>query len=275
MQLPPQDQALIDFYKEVHHTTLGSMPGVMTNLGKSSYRILADCLTGDIAQLKVMDLACGDGELIPDLLEKGVRPQHLTVVDASVDQVDRVVQRFQQPFATAVALAQDLPVADQSQDAVLCHMALMLMRPLDGVFRELTRILKPGGMLAAVVGRVGKPEGIDLKIGHLLGPFFEAQRPDWLKQGFGDPRVLDAQGLESFLKDFPAFTPPKQTPFKWLMQMDVEAYLAFLRRNYVWFLLKDEDKPEIEQQVRRMWHDLGGGVQPVSIPVRLIQIQKH
>lgn len=275
MSFVPQDQALLDFYRDVHHHTLGSMPGVLTTLRKSSYRVLADCLAGPVEDLHVLDLACGDGEMIADLLAKGVAAENLTVIDASQAQIDRVKQRFPVAFRSEAALAQDLPLPDSSQDAVLCHMAFMLMRPLDEVLHELARVLKPGGMFAAVVGRAGKPEGIDLKIGHLLGPYFEAQRPDWLKQGFGDPRVLDAQGFDAYLKGFTAFRSLTQTPFKWLMSMTVDSYLDFLRRNYVWFLLKDQDKPTIEVKVRQLWQDFGGGVQQVTIPVRMMRFYKN
>jgi SAM-dependent methyltransferase len=275
MAFDPQDTALIDFYKQVHHTTLGSMPGVTTSLGKTSYQVLADCLGDDLSEKKVLDLACGDGEMIPDILAKGVQPENLWVMDASKDQIDRVHQRFDAPFHSEVALAQHLPLTDGCLDAVVCHMAFMLMRPMDDVMRELSRVLKSGGLFAAVIGRTGRAEGIDLKIGKLLGPYFESHKPDWLEKGFGDPRVLDDQGFEQYLAAFEAFGSLQQTPFKWLLSMSIEDYIAFLRRNYVWFLLKDSDKPEIEQRIRQLWQDLGGGIQDIQIPMRLIVFKRN
>ena len=43
-------------------------------------------------------------------------------------------------------------LATASVDVIVSHMALMLMAPLDEVIREMHRVLRPGGMLAAVVG---------------------------------------------------------------------------------------------------------------------------
>jgi SAM-dependent methyltransferase len=44
-----------------------------------------------------------------------------------------------------------LPIATSAIGVVLCHYALMLLQPLEDVLEELGRVLRPGGLLAAVL----------------------------------------------------------------------------------------------------------------------------
>ncbi|MFH8789271.1 class I SAM-dependent methyltransferase [Streptomyces roseoverticillatus] len=48
--------------------------------------------------------------------------------------------------------AQELPFADDSFDACVSHMALMLMSEIEQVVAEVARVLSPGGVPACVVG---------------------------------------------------------------------------------------------------------------------------
>ena len=56
-----------------------------------------------------------------------------------------------QPLARADAA--DLPIANSSLGAVLCHYALMLLQPLETVLANWERILRRGGLLSAVPPR--------------------------------------------------------------------------------------------------------------------------
>jgi SAM-dependent methyltransferase len=69
----------------------------------------------------------------------------------------------------------DLPLADGSFDVVVSSMGIMLVRPLDRVFTELARVLRPGGTLAFLVPSAWPLRRSDLRplltvIGPLHGP---------------------------------------------------------------------------------------------------------
>lgn len=53
--------------------------------------------------------------------------------------------------------AQRLPFAEDSFDAVVSHMALMLVSEVDQVVAEAARVLRPGGRFAVVVGARDAP----------------------------------------------------------------------------------------------------------------------
>jgi ubiquinone/menaquinone biosynthesis C-methylase UbiE len=116
--------------------------------GRSSYELLRDRVAG---RKRVLDLGCGDGLLLELLTKESGR--QLAGVDLSPEALALARRR---PTLGGVELhearAQDLPFPDDSFDACVCHMALMLMADIEQVAAELARILTPGGVLACVVG---------------------------------------------------------------------------------------------------------------------------
>ena len=95
----------------------------------------------------VLDVGCGPGALTAALLAHGAR---VTAIDPS------------DPFATAcaernpdadvhVATAEALPFADASFDAALAQLVMNFMSDAEAGVREMARVTKPGGTVAAAV----------------------------------------------------------------------------------------------------------------------------
>lgn len=105
--------------------------------------------------------------------------------------------------------AQDLPFADDSFDACVSHMALMLMGDVEQVIAEIARVLAPGATLACVIGggAVGG-EAYELFLGLLRAAIRDvpaAQRVPAL----GDRRTRSREGLDGLLG------PAGFTPVDW------------------------------------------------------------
>jgi demethylmenaquinone methyltransferase / 2-methoxy-6-polyprenyl-1,4-benzoquinol methylase len=92
---------------------------------------------------RVLDLACGTGDLCRDLAAAGCRP---IGVDFSAGML--AVARTDAPLLRADGAR--LPVADRSLDGITCGFALRNFVDLDTVFAECARVLRPGGRLAAL-----------------------------------------------------------------------------------------------------------------------------
>lgn len=143
----------------------------------------------------VLDLACGSGVLL-ELCRSAYGPDiTLTGVDMSPAELALAAQRLNgKAVALHEGLAQSLGFAASGQfDAVLCHWALTLMDPLQPVLAEVRRVLRPGGVFAAIVdGPVqtgaGYGEICDLIAGHV-----RAAAPDYAE--LGDPRARDGDAL--------------------------------------------------------------------------------
>jgi SAM-dependent methyltransferase len=190
-----QEAFLRAFHAERPAVTSESFGTGRASDGRTSYEILADRVAGSD---RVLDLGCGDGLLL-EILARATGRQ-LAGVDLS-PQALRLARR--RPAAAgarlAEARAQALPFADGSFDAVVSHMALMLMGEIDQVAVEVARVLAPGGVLACALGggAVGG-EAYALFTG-LLRSVIEQAPVEQRIPALGDRRTRSREGLDAIL----------------------------------------------------------------------------
>jgi len=150
------NSSALQFLMSVHD----AVPGITENVlrhgktadGRSSYEVLADAVSLKPG-MTVVDLGCGSGALTRLAAPKvgpsgeviGIDLNHSELALAATRCRDCGNVRFLEKSADALSLS------DASADAVLCHMALMLFRPIEPALAEIARILSPNGMLAAVI----------------------------------------------------------------------------------------------------------------------------
>ncbi len=125
----------------------------------SSYQRLAQTVTSTPGSVTVLDLACGDGYLLALLREHLGPVARLIGVDMSPDELAVARARLGSTVDLRCERAQAMTAESGSIDMVVSHMALMLMAPIDEIVREIRRILRPGGALAAVIGSDRRPPG--------------------------------------------------------------------------------------------------------------------
>lgn len=106
---------------------------------------------------RVLDLACGTGDLCRDLAGAGLHP---IGVDFSAGML--AAARTDAPLARADVLR--LPVARASADGVTCGFALRNLAALPPFFAECARVLRPGGRFAFL--EVAEPHHPALRAGH-------------------------------------------------------------------------------------------------------------
>jgi demethylmenaquinone methyltransferase/2-methoxy-6-polyprenyl-1,4-benzoquinol methylase len=111
------------------------------------------------AGARVLDLACGTGDLCDDL---GTRGHRAIGVDFSAGMLAAAHTRAPLVRADGVAL----PVRDASLDGVVCGFALRNFVDLDVVFRECARAIRTGGRFAALDADV--PTNPVLRVGNTV-----------------------------------------------------------------------------------------------------------
>ena len=106
---------------------------------------------------RVLDLACGTGDLCTELVRSG----HLPIgVDLSFGML--VAARTRAPLVHADVLR--LPVPDGSVDGITCGFALRNLEELPRFVTELARVVRPGGRIALL--EVAEPPNPVLRFGH-------------------------------------------------------------------------------------------------------------
>lgn len=92
-------------------------------------------------QSRVLDLACGTGDLCRLLAERGLLPIGLDMSEGMLRQ-----GRTDAPLVLGDAVA--LPIGDGSVDGVVCAFGLRNFTEIPAVVAELARVVRPGGRIA-------------------------------------------------------------------------------------------------------------------------------
>jgi len=104
---------------------------------------------GVAAGQRVLDVGCGPGALTAELVRR-LDPSAVAAVDPSASFVAAARERH--PGATVTqGSAEELPFADDAFDLALAQLVVHFMRDADAGVRELARVTRPGGVVAACV----------------------------------------------------------------------------------------------------------------------------
>lgn len=149
-------QAFIDWptYLETFHAT---SPGITedvlsASLSRSGLTPYEWVVAPVGARRTVLDLACGSGPSMD--VAKGI---FWVGLDYSVQELNRARMAGRGPLVRADA--SHLPFREESFDAVVCSMALMLLQPLRRSIEEVTRVMKDDALMVVLMpGR--RPLGV-------------------------------------------------------------------------------------------------------------------
>jgi len=97
---------------------------------------------------RVLDLGCGSAPL-----SRMLPGRSWIGLDTSAAELAAARRAGARPLLRARASA--IPLRDASVDVVTCSMSLMVTTPLPQVIAEITRVLRPGGLLAATIPAAG------------------------------------------------------------------------------------------------------------------------
>jgi SAM-dependent methyltransferase len=148
------------YLAEFHRERAGIIEAVLSrSLGgdHSPYRWLARAVSASADV--VVDLACGSGPMSRELARPG---RTVIGLDLSEHELALAVEGGPGPWVRGDALA--LPFRDGSVDVVTSSMGLVVVQPLTQVLEEVARVLRPGGVLAAIAPAIRPLGPRDLRV---------------------------------------------------------------------------------------------------------------
>jgi SAM-dependent methyltransferase len=135
-----------NYLEKFHRERAGVTEAVLSramSVDHTPYRWLARAVSVDASV--VVDLACGSGAMSREL----ARPGRMVVgLDLSGPELRLAAERGSGPWVQADGLR--LPFKDSSVDVVTSSLGLVVVTPLSQLLEEIARVLRPGGVLAAI-----------------------------------------------------------------------------------------------------------------------------
>lgn len=259
------EQYLAAFHDRVHGATPRGIGRARTVDGATSYDVLLRSVS--IAGARVLDVACGDGELLAGAARLG--PAALFGIDIAAGEVDRARARLGPAADVRHEGAAALSLEAATVDVVLCHLALMLIAPLEPALTQMARVLRAGGSFAAVVqGR--RPEGALGTFGHLLGARLQAEGRSL---EIGDRRVSVPEDLRALLAS---------SGFDEVSIEDFDAHVRFEHRDAPAFFdtlygpdrLSDAGRAALYAELATALSPDADGCVPCTLPLRLVRARR-
>ena len=148
------------YLADFHRDRAGIVEAVLSRSvggNHTPYRWLARAV-GGTARI-VLDVACGSGPMSRELASAD---RTVIGLDISAAELQLAAERGPGPWVRGDGLR--LPFADGSVDAVTSSLGLVVITPLEALMAEITRVLRPGGVLAAMAPALRPLSPTDLRI---------------------------------------------------------------------------------------------------------------
>ena len=115
---------------------------------------------------KILDIACGAGELSLKIAEKGCKVCGIDISEDAIKYAKRLAERERTACEFVVGSSEDLPYLDGYFDKVVCSSSLEHFKDEIKALNEMHRVLKPNGRVVLTTDSFTYPISDELKEKH-------------------------------------------------------------------------------------------------------------
>jgi ubiquinone/menaquinone biosynthesis C-methylase UbiE len=158
-----------DFYN--HPIVLTLLDGIFHPGGLALSRMMVDKMNLEVDS-QLLDLACGDGKTAAYLAKVlGIQVHGIDISREMIDAAQELAKtmRVENRVELKVALASEIPYKQDSFDAVISECALCSFYNKESAVAEISRVLKPGGVVGLNDVTVRNHDILDDELRGLLG----------------------------------------------------------------------------------------------------------
>ncbi|MGY5859398.1 MAG: class I SAM-dependent methyltransferase [Candidatus Thorarchaeota archaeon] len=173
LDLNPDEEELgvccADFYN--HPIVVKLLDGIFHPGGLALSKLMVDRMGLD-SDSSLLDIACGDGKTATYLAKTmGIQVSGIDVGQAMIDAATQRTKNMRVEDTTdfRVALASKIPYEENTFNAVISECALCTFHDKESAMSEITRVLKPGGIVGLNDVTVQNHADLDEELRGLLG----------------------------------------------------------------------------------------------------------
>lgn len=248
-------QVLLDFHKSNTGVTYQIFKNFRTKGGFNSYQLISNEISSQKENpVKILDIGCGNGILSEYCLESISPISNYIGIDISEHQIELARKNNRKSKVSfKVENSEQLSFRNEEFDYVICHLAFMLLNPVESTLHEIERTLKNNGYFIAIVNsRVIKDEFLRAVMIAIM-QYVSSKYPKFSLKNAGNPLTYNKKGLEVLLKDFPKLSKQIEvSEHELTSEMTAESFWQFISSSYNSFYLSVEDKNGLKELVYRM-----------------------
>lgn len=268
------EEYLAAFHRRMPGLTAQILHGLKNRQGDSSYEVLAQALDSLPQKASILDVGCGNG-FAYEAIHARFPDTSYTGADLAPDEIE-LARTVYRDANFINARAQELPFPDSRFDAVVSHLALMLMNGIEDVLAECARVLKPGGLFCAVVDNMSAMRGDLLALHRVAGASAAQSFPNLKALQIGNAAgAQTSAAFEMFARagfDRGSFRSQDYAVAGRRSGEEVEHYFQAL---YVVGSLPQEHRPRLESALRAEFGRVAvEGSVGFEIPLRLLSARK-
>ena len=272
-----------EFLLNYHKLNTGSTYEIFKNFksqsGYNSYELISNEIeVTKTKRVEILDIACGNGIISQYCLEKNLSNIKYIGIDISKHQIELARTKYcKENIEFKIEDSGDMSFNNSQFDYVVCHLAFMLLNPVDKTISQIERVLKANGFFIAIVNSRKTKDGLLKSILIKVSQFIKSKYPDFGIKNGGNIKTYDKEGLEFLLKEYPTLSENLK-----VIELELERKMTsielweFISSTYHVFSLPQNDVKELKEIVFKMLNKLKseGNYFEIKYPFNLYKIQK-